>query len=442
MDKDANDRFDRVHSSPSVKQGKKLQFVDRADISAQRVERKMPLAKRPTNGENKDDLQARKNRAAVAALRQAQAKQDDSDSDDLEIVKETPKKPTKPRPPPKVAPVPKSRELSNLHLLAGIKTGAPRGDMSESYWQHAGKAFAHADTKVKQGARAQQGVSARKNEAVGLADVNRYMLEKARMLGAKLQKEKEDAWGTRRVLADKEELDLSAAVQVNGDAQDEMDEEDVGEDEDYVPDGSGSEAGDASEVEADDAEVDQRPVYSGEEDNEMEEAEAEPDVTEDEDKENQPPNVESDDEQTPVARLIRARKVIRSPSGSPLAPLAPLPVLDDPSPELGLLSPGGFGSDEGGFSQLFGETQVDNPVVCSHRNQLHKLTVQGDGFAALRQQNAAPLLPAHMLLPANHISASQMERDNAMVAAEADVEAQIATVTEEESQPRYLNKQG
>jgi hypothetical protein len=51
------------------------------------------------------------------------------------------------------------------------------------------------------------------------------------------------------------------------------------------------------------------------------------------------------------------------------------------------------------------------------------------------------LLPAHMLLPSNHVSATQIERDNALVAAEADVEAQMAPL-DDESQPKYLNKQG
>lgn len=359
MDKDSTDRYDHVQSSPSVKLGRKLQLTDHADIRAKPADRKVQLVKKAVGEETKSDLQARKERAAAAALRQAQAKQDDSDSDDLEIIKETPKKHAKSRAAPKVAPIPKSKELSNLHLLAGIKASGHRQEMSESLWQHAGKAFAHADTKVKQGARAVQGVSARKNEAVGLQDMNRYLFEKDRLLSAKTQKAKEDAWGTRRVLADKEALDLSLAVQ-KGDAPDEMDEEDLGEDEDYVPEGSGSEAAEDSEADVD---VDQRPLYSGEEDNEMEGDEAVVSEVDEDDKENQPPAFDSEDEQTPLARPVRARKVIRSPSGSPSAPLAPLPVPGSPSPQLAHFSPGGFGSEDGGFSQLFGETQVDNPAV-------------------------------------------------------------------------------
>ncbi len=175
----------------------------------------------------------------------------------------------------------------------------------------------------------------------------------------KLEREREDKYGGSRRLPEKQELELGTIIPASASAEAEDSEDD---DSDFAPDGE-------------DAEVE---VWSGEEDEAApmpsSEAGSEDEAEEDEDKENQPvvgPSVSEDEDEgfVPLKRKTKARVTFHSddegeePAGKPLQeakrqPLAPTP---DSGP-----SPGGFGADfgaafgddgEGGFSQLFAETQ-------------------------------------------------------------------------------------
>lgn len=61
-----------------------------------------------------------------------------------------------------------------------------------------------------------------------------------------------------------------------------------------------------------------------------------------------------------------------------------------------------------------------------------------DAFAGLREQPVA-LMPIHAMLPQVNISATQIERDNAMIAAETEGDLEM-----EDDRPRtqYMNDRG
>lgn len=61
-----------------------------------------------------------------------------------------------------------------------------------------------------------------------------------------------------------------------------------------------------------------------------------------------------------------------------------------------------------------------------------------DAFAGLRDQGEA-LLPAHAMLPQVDISKTQIERDNAMIAADGDGDAETQ---EDRPKTQYLNEIG
>jgi hypothetical protein len=160
-------------------------------------------------------------------------------------------------------------------------------------------------------------------------------------------------------LPEKQELELGTIIPASASAEAEDSEDD---DSDFAPDGE-------------DAEVE---VWSGEEDEAApmpsSGAGSEDEAEEDEDKENQPvvgPSVSEDEDEgfVPVKRKTKARVTFHSDDEGEERPEKPLqeakrqplaPTLDSGP------SPGGFGADfgaafgddgEGGFSQLFAETQ-------------------------------------------------------------------------------------
>lgn len=70
------------------------------------------------------------------------------------------------------------------------------------------------------------------------------------------------------------------------------------------------------------------------------------------------------------------------------------------------------------------------------------LTLQGDAFADLRNQEEAGLLPAEALLPSVNISETQALRDKALIAGEAEAGEEGDKVLRESSEQLYLNSQG
>lgn len=66
------------------------------------------------------------------------------------------------------------------------------------------------------------------------------------------------------------------------------------------------------------------------------------------------------------------------------------------------------------------------------------MTDQQDAFAGLREQPAA-LMPIHAMLPQVDISATQIERDNAMIAAETEGDLEME---DERPKTQYMNDRG
>lgn len=70
------------------------------------------------------------------------------------------------------------------------------------------------------------------------------------------------------------------------------------------------------------------------------------------------------------------------------------------------------------------------------------LTLHQDGFAQLRDQAPIGLFPAHALLPQVEISETQVERDNALIAGEAEDAMERSPITQPKSKAQYLNDRG
>ncbi|CAK9782252.1 hypothetical protein CC85DRAFT_325372 [Cutaneotrichosporon oleaginosum] len=238
----------------------------------------------------------------------------------------------------------------------------------------------------------------------------------------KVQREREEKYGGVRRLPEKQELELGTIIPASASAEAD-DEDSDGDDSDFAPD--------------EEAEVER---WSGSED------EAAPTPTgeggsddgdesgEDEDKENQPlvgASVSEDEDEVflPKRRANKSRVAFLSddegqPPKETRQPLAPTQGA----------SSGGFGTDfagfgdegDGGFSQLFAETQGGYS--------------EGDAFELIKKQEEAAhrLVPTAALLPSVHISESQKRRDNALIAGEG--EGEVTPRPEEKKQ--YLNSQG
>ena len=65
-----------------------------------------------------------------------------------------------------------------------------------------------------------------------------------------------------------------------------------------------------------------------------------------------------------------------------------------------------------------------------------------DAFAQLRGVAPVGLLPAHALLPQVDISATQAGRDNALIAAEAEIAVDSALPSQPKPRAQYLNDMG
>ncbi|KAK4684866.1 mediator of replication checkpoint protein 1, partial [Tremellales sp. Uapishka_1] len=253
--------------------------------------------------------------------------------------------------------------------------------------------------------------------------MRRNHLEQARALRLK----KEMDFGGRRNLPEKKEIVVDIPEQLDH-AEDATSGDEEEEDEDFAP---------APEDESDD-EVE----YSGEEGDGEEENQAEEEDEEGHDKENQPPpraaDEDFDDEEDGDVPLRKRRNHISSARTRivdsddetdlpTLAPSAPFVMMrGSATPELDLAGFGGDGSP--GFSQLFGETQA--------------VASDGDGFAGLRALQPVGLLPSHLALPRVNISETQAERDNELIAAEAEAELELDVPAEPVSKKQYLNTQG
>ncbi|BEJ18178.1 hypothetical protein CspHIS471_0704550 [Cutaneotrichosporon sp. HIS471] len=257
----------------------------------------------------------------------------------------------------------------------------------------------------------------------------------------KLQQQREEKYGSSRRLPEKQELELGTIIPASASAEAEDDSDDG--DSDFTPD----------DVDEPDVEV-----WSGAEDEAVlmpssehgsDEEGRQSGADEDEDKENQPIAADSvsDDEDEGLVPLKRrsakARVAFLSDDEGdgpekPLQEVARQPLA--PTLESGP-SPGGFGTDfggfdgdgdgdgGGGFSQLFAETQGVDAFG------------EGDAFDQIREQEEAAhrIAPTAALLPSVQISESQKKRDNALIGGDSD---ELTTPKAYEAKRQYLNSQG
>jgi mediator of replication checkpoint protein 1 len=310
-------------------------------------------------------------KALALQARQSVAPSADSD-DDFEIFNDQPKR--GPRP-PVLAFVqhrgPDARAVLNMtsnkpavtKSRQGMvnmmgKTARPKGDVTETLAQRAGKAFGSNQGPAIKRVGQKKGdptITQRGLDAMIVASHSEQV--------ALLRKKKELEFGRGRRLPARQTRDFSElatkAEQLGVEVQEDEDEDE--EDEDYRPEGEKAEVAD-EEVEI---------VYSGEEsgDDEPVAGSASPEVVDLPDKENQPP-AESDEEGSPIGSRRPRASAIATVDGdnedavTPRSSARPMIPLRDRQPSSDQQSAveidlAGFGaSSSPGFSQLFGETQA------------------------------------------------------------------------------------
>ncbi|OCF43223.1 hypothetical protein I317_02931 [Kwoniella heveanensis CBS 569] len=325
-------------------------------------------------------------------------------------------------------------------------------EVSETYIDIAGKAFKHSDQKQMNAGSKPVGQKQGRDTALTPQAVDAYIKQSHQRQVAAIQRKKEEDYGRTRRLPQRVEQEVEVIVEASKpEAEDASDEE--AEDGDYVPDEEGEEG-------------DERMVWSGEEaeeDPDQEEAEGEEDgmleVGEGSAKENEPvpsgPPAEDEDEEglPSFKRKPRAsRRAIDSDDEDSLprpqaksSPVQRTPLREVPTPQpqatlrdagedgFGEIDFGGFGSGGGGspgFSQLFGATQAGDDGAVQ------------DAFAAMRAQEPIGLLPMNAALPSVDISRTQIDRDNALIAAELEDAAMDRMHEAEAPKKQYINERG
>lgn len=246
---------------------------------------------------------------------------------------------------------------------------------------------------------------------------------------------KEEQWGRGRILPERVTQDVDELVTQAEQAGEEEDED-------------GDEDEDDGEYAPDDESEEQELVYSGEEEEDEKSEELpmkdEPIADTSGDKGNQSQSEEEEEEDSALILKRKSKKprasarVLESDdedeSVPPKAPTPREPLAETAISNLAPLAAdididlAGFG--EGGMSQLFDATQIDNA---------------GDGedaFAELRNRKPVGLLPTQLELPPLQISESQALRDDQLVIAAIEDAAMERARELEEPAKRYLNTQG
>lgn len=261
------------------------------------------------------------------------------------------------------------------------RSSRAKDDVTETHVDFAAKAWKHGEMKQANGGSVPAGQKKGRDVVITQAQLDHAVRMKHKEQTERLRRKKEEEWGRTRSLPEKREQDIEALVAAT--AQQSMTKEESDEeDEDFVPDDE-----DDGEVE----EGDDVMYYSGEEtegddveDNVGEDGEATDDVepisTEEGPK---PDSIEDDEESQVVKRKVRSSNRVAFDSddeGTPRASRKPTSAKIASSPTKmansavtidhnlaadtdlgGDIDLGGFGDDgEGGFSQLFEATQVDD----------------------------------------------------------------------------------
>lgn len=368
------------------------------------------------------------------------------DDDDLDIVQDSHDLLLERSGPAGGSVKPSTKTLDNIRATASRRsvTSFEKDDLkpqsnsqgaTETYIHHAAHTPNHASSKFLNGGVRPVGQKKGRDGAISQAKLNAYILDKHRRQANTTKKKKEEQWGKGRILPERVTQDVDGLVtqaeQIDEEEDEDKDEDE--EDEEYAPDDESEE---------------QELVYSGEEEGAEEDEGLQmkdgPTADGSGDKGNQSQSEEEDDDNSALilkrknkkprvsARILESddedesvppkvptqREPLAEAAISNLAPLA-----DDIDIDLA-----GFG--EGGMSQLFDATQIDDAGEGE------------DAFAELRNRKPVGLLPTQLELPPLQISESQALRDDQLVIAAIEDAAMERAREMEEPAKRYLNTQG
>lgn len=330
-------------------------------------------------------------------------------------------------------------------------------EVTETMAEFAGKTFKHADLRTMNGGSRPAGQKVNRDKAITQANLDAMTMKEHRQQAQRIQRKKEQDFGIRKKHIPARETrdyntelaELQAIEARRYEARDEEEDDEDPEDGDYQ--GSGEEEDDEVEVDLDEEAV----QYSGEEDGvaaeedeQKSDSETEIEIDQDEQIDSASKDkIETNEEASSPAK-VDSLAVLEQETPRPARELAAKVSVAraNPTPqalESTFVDVSGFGSGGGspGFSQLFEATQAPGfgeTVRLSPLPTSNWANVQ-DAFAGLRDQHAG-LLPANALLPQVDISATQIERDNAVIA--ADVEDEDADVVEDRPRTQYMNEKG
>ncbi|WVQ71291.1 hypothetical protein IAR50_000818 [Cryptococcus sp. DSM 104548] len=424
-----------------------------ADLDARKDAAEAANARAAEKAVKQAELQRRK-LALVAKAKQAEASRKGAknikkeEDDDFEIV-EVPGKPAR-------------RALTSLPHGATLhyKPRASASEISETYLDHAGKKFNHAQERSYNAGSRPAGQKRGRDKAILQNEWDRKLLQMAAKQSVSVRQSKAKLFGEGKMkIPEKQKVDFNAMTEEirrkAEEVKDEEEEDEDGDDDEYV-DGEEAEGADEEEDAVDE---------DAEEEEEIEEDE--PDVKPVKQEEDEEESVafprtkprpsarrqivpDSDDEDTAPASTSEhplplpasaTQRTTQKPSGVTFAlndddkPMVPADAGSEEGPgedsvDFGGFDVdlGGFGDDTGGgFSQLFSETQVDNAE---------------DALAKLRKPDASGLAPTLAVLPEVEISETQMARDDALVMGVMEDAAMENRLEAEAPKKMYLNTQG
>ncbi|KAI5455201.1 hypothetical protein NCC49_000017 [Naganishia albida] len=369
----------------------------------------------------------------------------------------------------------------------GMLHFAPRQEVTESMFQHAGQTFDQAGKRHREGYATKDHSAAGSNKQAPITNEQSlaYLLEQQRRLAAleRQKKERESGLKSRALQPRREQLVDDAILEetrkaeeimmslgeVEREAADEANDEDDSEDEDFAPEGDAEEEGSGAEIEAEgNVDMDDRVLVqetqtgeTTEQDDAVMADEATP-----EGQEPEPLVATSVDPPEETEEELRQRKRKRAAvldsdeeDESPRFPTAGVPKRvefdSEGVPESSLIShklsehsegpvmpsfgggfddfAGGFG-ELGGLSQFFGATQAPGASAATQRPGV------GKGLDALRQGTPAAGGLAFGNLGAV-VSATAQDRNMALLGANLGVDPH-AGYTPKRPKQQYLNSQG
>ncbi|ORX34134.1 hypothetical protein BD324DRAFT_636765 [Kockovaella imperatae] len=330
-----------------------------------------------------------------------------------------------------------TKQRQDLLRRAGKSTRTKPSNVTETYMDFAGKTWDHAGLRRANGGSRPAGQKSGRDAIITTEQMNARIQagHLAQVAGYRSQKESE--WGRVRQLPEKKVPDIQALIEASAAVSRQIEDDregDESDDEDFVPDeeeeNDGESEDEVKDVEGAGSALDE--TEFGEEEGFGSESGQSSHGT---DKENRPNPIvlqlvdEDEEEDTPIMkRKPRIRVALDSDDEEQHPTRLPLEELPVPQAHHETsLDLAGFDQGSPGFSQLFEPTQLGTATA-------------NDGLAELRGADAPGYLAVNALLPGVDITETQIQRDNALIAAE--LEAAEIQPTLSAARPRYLNEQG